>query len=102
MNQDCFNKIFTERIEKAYATLVAKGKEYAPSQDRLHNFKRAAAITRQTPEQVCVGFMVKHLVSVLDLVDAEAAGTKPSDAAIDEKIGDLFNYIILLEALLRE
>lgn len=94
-----FGNLLDERLEKIQQTLITKAKEYATGEDRLHNFKKASAFTGETPAQVCVGFMIKHLVSVNDLVNQVAP---PSPAMIDEKIGDAINYLILLEALLKE
>ena len=43
--------------------------------------------------------MTKHLVSIKDIV----ADNKPVDATVvSEKIGDVINYLILLEAMLNE
>lgn len=97
-----FNAILTDRLAKTRSVLGAKAEEYASAADRLHNFKRAAAMTGRTPAQACVGFMTKHLVSVFDLVDRAAGGKPPDPAQLDEKIGDAVNYLILLEAILRE
>jgi len=43
--------------------------------------------------------MVKHLVSVFDLIEGRIP---TSQEMIDEKIGDMINYLILLEAVLKE
>lgn len=102
MTYSTFNAILAERIAKIKAVMEAKGKEYCPSEDRLHNFKRGAALIDQTEAQVCVGYMTKQLVSVFDLVTAEARGDLLDTAMIDEKIGDCINYLILLEAILKE
>jgi hypothetical protein len=75
-----------------------KAKEYA-TEDRLHNFKRAAEILHTTPQQALAGMFVKHLVSVLDLIEGLVL---PTTQLINEKIGDAINYLILLEAILKE
>ena len=41
----------------------------------------------------------KHLVSVMDLVHGKL---KSEPVMVDEKIGDMINYLILLEAVLKE
>lgn len=97
-----FNEILEERVQKTLTVLAQKAVEYAPGMDRLHNFKRAARMTGETPLQVCLGFMVKHLVSVFDIVDGLANSVVVRTAMVDEKIGDSINYLILLEALIRE
>jgi len=42
----------------------------------------------------------KHLVSVIDMIFDFPA--EPEESVINEKIGDSINYLILLEALLKE
>ena len=98
MNNTDFNALVGRRVECIRATLTSKGKEYG-SKDRLYNLKRAAEILRTTPQRALAGMWVKHLVSVLDLVEEKLP---PTDHYVDEKIGDAINYLILLEALLKE
>ena len=54
-----------------------------------------------TPEKALVGMWTKHIISILDIVDGIEAKA-PADAVIEEKIGDAVNYLILLEAMLKE
>ena len=94
-----FNKLLNARIDKIKAVLEKKAGEYAQEEDRLYNFKVAADMSNVTPEISCWHFLTKHLVCVRDL----AYGLLPAKPEIiDEKIGDAINYLILLEALLRE
>ncbi len=102
MTSDNFDAIFESTVEMARKVLVDKAKGYADASDRLHNFKRSAAFTRETPAQVCVGFMVKHLTSIADMVDRQATGIVPQDNDIHEKFGDAINYLVLLKALVFE
>lgn len=97
-----FDSILDARIAKTRSVLGSKAGEYASDLDRLPNFKRAAALLGTTPAKALVGFLTKHLVSVLDIVDHDAAGLGVSTAALDEKVGDAVNYLILLEAVLLE
>lgn len=102
MNKEDFNESLEQRIKRIRDTLAVKGGEYATEGDRFHNFKRAAAITGQTPEQALVGMAVKHIVSLLDIVDTLSPDTFPATETIAEKCGDAINYFILLEAMLYE
>lgn len=95
-----FSDLLQRRLNLTVSVLDNKAVEYATGSDRLHNFKQAAAMLRCTPAQACLGFMTKHLVSVFDMVET-FPGT-PTVEKIDEKIGDAINYLILLEALLKE
>ena len=98
MNSQEFKEILNERLKKIKSTIKSKGQEYA-TEDRLYNFKRAAKILETSPEEALAGMFVKHLVSVLDLIEGTLTPTKH---LINEKIGDTINYLILLEAMLLE
>lgn len=105
MNQEQFDKILERRIELIKAVLSKKRAEYAGNGgDRLHNFKRAAAMLDCTPERALIGMATKHFVSILDMVDQVEFNPSqfPSIAMIEEKLGDAINYYILLEAMLKE
>jgi hypothetical protein len=98
MNNTTFEKILAERLDRIQATLASKAKEYAIG-DRLYNFKRAGEILRTTPEKALLGMAIKHIVSVVDIVEGSVF---PSDEVINEKVGDAINYFILLEAVLKD
>ena len=103
MNNKKFEEILTFRLNQIKCILGNKAKEYASDTDRLHNFKVAGRIQNTTPEKALKGMMVKHEVSVQDLIEwAETSPEKLNEIIIDEKIGDCINYLILLEALLKE
>lgn len=92
-------KEFEKRVNKTLYTctdvLCNKAKEYA-TEDRLHNFKVAAALQGITPIQALQGMMAKHTVSVADMC---ASGKDYPEEMWDEKIGDSINYLLLLRAL---
>ena len=93
-----FERIFEEQVERSRIVLVNKAGEYA-TEDRLHNFKVAAALEGKTPEQALAGMMAKHTVSVYDM--AESGLAYPIDLW-QEKITDHINYLFLLNAIVRE
>lgn len=95
MNQEGFERTFEDAVQQCRSVLVVKAKEYASDDDRLHNFKKAAALTGGTPEQALWGFLVKHLISISDMVES---GKDYPDAIWDEKVGDALNYLFLLRA----
>lgn len=101
MTSQEFILLVAHRCQAINRVLASKAEEYASNSDRLHNFKTAAKILNSTPESALLGFMTKHLVSVVDLVK-NCQHEKPSLELIQEKIGDSINYLILLEALLIE
>lgn len=103
MTNEAFEVIVENRIDKIRLVLTMKAKEYATSADRLHNFKHAASILRQSPAESCIAFLTKHVVSIYDMVfNVKYGNPPPKPATIDEKIGDAINYLILLEAILLE
>ena len=99
MNHRDFSNLWEETVIKSKNILVAKGAEYASDTDRLYNFKQAASLMGITPRQALGGMMVKHIVSVFDLINNEELGHM---SVWDEKIGDSINYLILLKALVVE
>lgn len=94
-----FEKILSARISSIKSVLGNKAKEYAMEGDRLHNFKVAARVKNETPEKALWGMATKHLVCIIDMIDGKLEAT---DAMVDEKVGDMINYLVLLEALLKE
>ena len=96
-----FTFTVSQRCSAIKNVLQAKAQEYASTTSRFHNFEVAARIANTTPEKALKGMMLKHEVSVMDLIEwAESSPQKLSIAIIDEKIGDNINYLILLEGLL--
>ena len=93
-----FERLFEEQVERSRMVLVNKAIEYA-TEDRLHNFKVAAALEGKTPEQALAGMMAKHTVSVYDM--AESGLAYPIELW-QEKITDHINYLFLLNAIVQE
>lgn len=94
-----FENILACRLNAIQTSLGEKARGYAFNDDRLYNFKVGARINNESPVDTLWGYATKHLVSVVDLVEGRLPATKEN---IDEKVGDLINYLILLEALLKE
>jgi hypothetical protein len=97
-----FELVLQDRIGKIKTVLGQKAGEYARGIDRLHNFKRVARIKNCTVPDACMDGFCKHLVSILDMVDDFREGKVHNMALWEEKIGDAINYLILLEAILKE
>ena len=94
-----FNGIIENRIEAIRWVLSKKEKEYAFNGDRFHNFRVAARMDNTTLEKALKGMMLKHEVSVDDMIHGRCEITLD---LIEKKIGDNINYLILLEGILRE
>jgi hypothetical protein len=100
MNAQDFNNVLDETIDKIRSTLGAKAGEYADgTEDRLHNFKKAAALQEISQREALSGMMSKHTISVFDMLQS---GKDYSLAQWDEKIIDHLNYLILLRAIVIE
>lgn len=99
MNRKEFNEVIENRINLIRETLAKKNAEYAPNEKPLHNFHEGALQGRTTPEKALFGYMLKHYVSITDMVQSEK---DYSSEIWSEKIGDMINYLILLEALIEE
>lgn len=108
MTHDDFNELLESRLEKMRTTLKRKAGEYASDADRLHNFHTAALCVRKGAAEVCNGFALKHWVSIRDMLDGHIQALtslglyRTNDESVDEKLGDAINYLVLLEALLKE
>ena len=102
MNAKDFNEIVGARLNWCMKTLCAKGDEYAREGDRLWNFKVAARKLNCHPAQALAGMMVKHTVSVDDIIDGLSRGIVPPRELVAEKIGDSIDYLLLLEGLIEE
>lgn len=102
MNTEYFDEILESRIKKIKMSLQIKGKEYIRNNDPLHNFNRGAELSGQSREKVLWGFALKHHVSFLDMLDDMDLGKFPEIDMVDEKIGDLINYLILCEISIKD
>lgn len=97
MKADAFDKIVEEELQATVDMLKSKASEYATGEDRLSNFKTAAALRGVSPADALMGMLAKHMVSVADMVKT------PNDytpAIWDEKLRDVRNYTILLKGVL--
>ena len=101
MTTERFNQVIEEQIQRCKDTLIKKGDEYA-TEDRLHNFHAGAGLCQRSPEEVCVSFMLKHIVSIYDMCRDASQGKTHPQAVWDEKLGDAINYMLLLSAVVRE
>jgi hypothetical protein len=103
MRREDFDALLDRRIGKMQAVLRSKALEYSQADDRLHNFHAAARADGTDPAQALWGMALKHWVSIRDMVkQIGTTGIPPSREMVDEKIGDMVNYLVLLEAVFEE
>lgn len=99
MRVEDFTVLLNKRIAKTKKTLLLKAEEYAPGIDRLENFKTGANLLGTSAETYALSLVTKHIVALKDVVTREELLTKEF---MDEKIGDIIVYMILLEAIATE
>ena len=98
------NKTFMIEVENSHnrskRVLLKKEKEYnMESTNRLNQFYRAGSAQGINPCEALIGMATKHFTSIADMCK------NPSDHSIEkwnEKLTDLRNYTLLLDALLRD
>lgn len=99
MTVTLFEKVVNEQINRCEDLLVNKGREYAPGEDRLAAFKKAAALQDCTQLEAALGMLAKHLVSVTDMIQSREHYTT---SRWDEKITDTINYLLIIRAIVEE
>lgn len=95
MSAEDFNKVVDEQCEYIKATLASKAEEYSTGGDRLHNFNQMARVNETTAAKEIWHMAGKHLSCILDMVHGR---TTPTEFMVNEKIGDMINYLIILKA----
>ena len=99
MDHKDFELVVEDQLRFTRGLLLAKGREYSLSGDRLEAFKKAANLQGETVEQALCGMLAKHVVSIYDM--AMSGGEFP-EAQWTEKITDAINYLLLLKAAVME
>ena len=102
MTQKEFDNVVEDRLKLVKSSLIAKNKEYSRDNKPLHNFDKASRISGQSREKALWGFALKHYVSFMDILDDMDKDSMPSKEHIEEKIGDLINYLIICEASIKD
>ena len=97
-----FDEIFEKQVEVCRRMLTNKAREYADDSDRMHNFKLAAKLAQTTSAKALAGMMIKHTVSIYNMLEGERPVTDYTEEQWTEKITDHINYLILLKALITE
>jgi hypothetical protein len=85
--------------EMCMDVLIKKGTEYSTDDDKLHNFKKAAQISGETPVHCAEMFQLKHTTSIQDILDGRLI---PTQEMLNEKFVDYINYCVLIAALKHE
>jgi len=102
--KDFFNYVDFVK-ERTSNVLQAKGDEYSYNLGAFENFEEGVSIgLANTREAIAWGYVTKHIQSVRALIREVDSGKEDhlTDKLIDEKFGDVINYMILIEAMLKE
>lgn len=99
MDSGDFNEVVGEQLQRSHDLLISKNAAYNPNEDKLHIFKRVAALRNTTPQGALSGMMVKHTGSVYDMCES---GEEYPIEVWNEKITDHINYLLLLRAVVEE
>tara|TARA_R110000868_G_scaffold140348_3_gene355896 strand:+ start:186 stop:518 length:333 start_codon:yes stop_codon:yes gene_type:complete len=102
MKPEEFEKAINDYLHIIKANLIDKAIEYAPGADRLANFNKGSNITGEIREKVLFGFALKHLVSIMDMIEDIEKGELPTNNKASEKIGDLGTYMAILYACIQD
>lgn len=104
MTQKDFDKLLQDCFTTIESILCSKSKEYSTNEDKLVNFKTAAALNNNFEDTTALwGMAVKHTVKLASYIQRlEKGDITITDAAWKEVIFDDINYRILLLALLKE
>jgi hypothetical protein len=97
-----FESFVQTRLTKIKNVLIKKSYEYVRGDDKLYNFNRGSATLDQSREKYLMSLAMKHILSAIDMVEDIDKGISHSNDYIDEKIGDIINYMILLEVSLKQ
>jgi len=98
-----FVTLLKEILKGAEETLLKKEVDYGESTDALSTFNKTAQLNSESPVASLWGMASKHLTSVLGIInDIKHTGIIPSEEYVSEKVGDLRNYLILLEIVLHQ
>lgn len=98
MDVQTFNSVVRDQLTRCEQTLISKAEEYA-TEDRLHNFRTAAALQGVSMQEALSGMMAKHTISIFDMC---ASHQDYPEGLWNEKIGDHINYLLLLKAIVVE
>jgi hypothetical protein len=106
MDRKVFNSHVEEVFDRSRKVMVKKGAEYSGDAEVFHNFNNSIGISlHNTNVGVAWEYLTKHLQSVKDMIEAiEKNGDlgKLNQYLLDEKFGDVINYFLLIEAMIKE
>ena len=91
--------IMEQQLAKCKTLLTSKNKEYSNEKSIIHNFDMASLLMGNLSVQALGGMMVKHTVSIYDMIQTYGLSDIDIDKW-DEKITDHINYLLLLKVII--
>lgn len=96
---------YEKSVEKIFEviseTIKEKHSEYATNDD-YHNFRSSSILLNETIPEAIAGMMVKHTISIYDMICEYAEGANFEFEKWEEKIKDNIIYLINLYCYLNE
>jgi hypothetical protein len=87
-------------LEKIKLLLITKGKEYRRENNPFHNFERGSLMTNEPREKVLKGFLLKHVISVDDMINDLDKEILPQEAQVEEKFNDILVYYLIQKCMI--
>ncbi len=106
MNQNEFKNLYVEMKGREQMLLGFKRGEYAKDdKDVLINFKQVGVVSQQSPEQVCMTYLLKHIQSIAMAVRHDQGikfewDKKDGGEGLAQRFADARNYLVLLAGLI--
>lgn len=98
MTQRDFDTHFEQFTADQRDTLTAKGKDYAPGDDKFANFKNVAAMLGVPVVTVAMVYFLKHVESLCTYAKTGKATSEP----IQGRLLDAANYAAIMSGIVRE
>jgi hypothetical protein len=98
-----FDDVLDHLLARVMGIMQSKNKEYARGRNKLHNFAKAAEFAEGGHQIGALkGMMLKHTVSIYDLMDDACNGKMADEELWNEKIVDHIAYLTLLYGMVVE
>jgi len=102
MNIKDREELMKERFAKCLEVARVKGADYSGKEDALANFKRNGERLGLTKYQIWAVYCAKHIDSVFNSIKADPEHPQVESEPLEERIGDIIVYMVILEALMKE
>lgn len=95
MTEKKFEYEVEQTLDKIRELLIVKGKEYRRNNNPFHNFEQGAKRKGVIRERILDGMLLKHEISIDDMIDDLDNNVLPSKYTVEEKFTDKLIYTII-------